>query len=184
MINVRHFIRKVLSEIMIEDYPSSFDMELFKKLPSFTKRIEYAASHLKRISSGSGRVVFEIDDKKVLKIAKNIKGLEQNTTEAEYFIQNNYGDIVTKLYDSHIDDQWIEMEKATKVNTNTFKNITGIDFDNFAGFLRRIGTHNNSYLSDDIFEIIRNNPFANKVGDLMVIYDMPHGILPDSTHMV
>ena len=47
---------------MKEDYPASFSMEEFKKLTSFAKRIAYCEEHLQRISSGSSRIVYKIDD--------------------------------------------------------------------------------------------------------------------------
>ena len=173
--NLRKLIQEVLSDVIGEDYPTTFDMSYFKSLKSFRQRLEYAGMHLQRISSGSGRVVFKIDDTKVLKVAKNIKGIEQNTTEAEYFIQNHYGDIVTKLYDSHIDDYWIEMEKARKVSHGEFKRITGIDFNLFAGYIRHVGTHNTSPENYEVYKGINENPFIYEVIDLMGNYDMPHG---------
>lgn len=51
----------MVEELMDEDYPSSFDMEHFKSLTSFNKRIQYCKENLKRISSGSGRIVYMID---------------------------------------------------------------------------------------------------------------------------
>ena len=79
---LRKYIRKVLKESFIEeDYPSSFDMERFKSLTSFNARIKYCEEHLQRLGSGSSRIVYKIDDKKVLKLAKNKKGISQNGTE-------------------------------------------------------------------------------------------------------
>lgn len=173
--NIRHIIREVLVTVMDEDYPSSFDMEYFKKLSSFNKRVQYAQQHLRRISSGSGRIVFEIDDNKVLKIAKNTKGLEQNTTESEWFIQEHYGDVVTKLYDSHMDDYWIEMEKAKRVGPATFKKITGIDFNVFSEYIRYKKSGLVSKDNVDAFKKLDNNPFVYRIMDMIGNYDMPYG---------
>lgn len=172
---LRKLIQEVLSDIIGEDYPTTFNMEYFKHIKSFRQRLEYAGMYLQRISSGSGRAVFAIDDKKVLKVAKNTKGIEQNTTETDYFIQDNYEDIVTKLYDSHIDDQWIEMERAKKLSIGEFRNITNMDFNDFASFIRHVGSQGKYKTSDEVYERIRNNPFAMAVSELIQNYEMPFG---------
>ena len=71
-------ITNPLDENMDEAYPTSFNIEEFKQLKSFNQRIQYCEQHLQRISSGSSRIVYKIDDEKVLKLAKNKKGLAQN----------------------------------------------------------------------------------------------------------
>jgi hypothetical protein len=50
-------------------------MDEFKGLITFKDRITYCDNNLKKISSGSGRIVYMIDDIKVLKLSKNSKGL-------------------------------------------------------------------------------------------------------------
>lgn len=84
-----------------EDYPTSFDMDFFKTLPSFNQRIQYCEKYLQRISSGSSRIVYKIDDQKVLKLAKNKKGLAQNETEIDY--SSELGEIVAKIFEYHPD---------------------------------------------------------------------------------
>ena len=80
---------------MFEDFTiDGFDMEYFKQLSSFRKRIDYCGKYLKRLSSGSSRIVYIVDEQKVLKIAKNTRGLEQNRAEGDYFIQKKYIDVV------------------------------------------------------------------------------------------
>ena len=63
------------NHVIDEDYPSSFDMEHFKQLKRFNERVRYCDEHLTKISSGSARIVYIVDDKMVLKLAKNEKVL-------------------------------------------------------------------------------------------------------------
>jgi hypothetical protein len=49
-------------------------MDEFKGLITFKDRITYCDNNLKKISSGSGRIVYMIDDIKVLKLSKIVKG--------------------------------------------------------------------------------------------------------------
>jgi len=43
-----------------EDYPTSWSIEEFKKLTSFSARVNYCNQHLQRLSSGSSRIVYKI----------------------------------------------------------------------------------------------------------------------------
>ena len=68
---------------MGEDYPSSWNIEEFKSLRSFAERKRYCDANLQKIASGSGRIVYKVDNQKVLKLAKNKKGVAQNEIESE-----------------------------------------------------------------------------------------------------
>ena len=83
MNQLRKYIRKVLKESIEEAYPESFNMETFKSLRNHAERNRYAAEHLQKIAAGSSRIVYKIDDEKVLKLAKNDKGIAQNETEIQ-----------------------------------------------------------------------------------------------------
>ena len=88
---VKNYIKKIIKEsFIVENYPESFDMEFFKRLTnkSFKKRIEYCDQHLERIANGTSRIIYKINDEKVLKLAWNKKGLFQNETEYDYNINN------------------------------------------------------------------------------------------------
>ena len=74
---MKDFIKKRIGEemtynlverLMDEDYPSSFDMEHFKTLTKYAERVRYCDAHLRKISSGSSRIVYIVDDTKVLKL--------------------------------------------------------------------------------------------------------------------
>ena len=109
-------------------YPVSFDMNVFKSLPSFAARIKYCQEKLKRISSGSSRIVYKIDDQKVLKLAKNKKGIAQNEAEAGDYYKNSIG-CFAEIYDVDENYLWIEMQLARRVRVSDFKRLTGYDFD-------------------------------------------------------
>ena len=117
-------------------YPASFTMEELKKLNSFAQRIRYCNQHLNKINSGSGRIIYQIDDKKVLKLAKNRKGIAQNSVEAEGYIQNY--DIVSKVFDTDDDDTFVEMELARKVTPTIFRNVVGFDFKYIYPYLHNL----------------------------------------------
>lgn len=125
-------IKKLLRESLLdEDYPTSFNIDEFKKLTSFNSRIQYCESNLERISSGSSRIVYKIDDTKVLKLAKNKKGLAQNEAEISQANEIYTDTITTKIFDSDDNNLWVEMELARKLTPQKFKEITGYRWVDF-----------------------------------------------------
>ena len=77
---------KIIDEMA---YPVSFNMDEFKMLKTFAARIKYCQARLQRISSGSSRIVYKIDNEKVLKLAKNRKGIAQNEAEGGDYYKLN-----------------------------------------------------------------------------------------------
>lgn len=121
---MKDFIKKRLREefnfnivesLLDEDYPLTFNMEHFKTLRSFNQRIQYCEQNLQRISSGTSRIVYKIDNEKVLKLAKNSKGLAQNEVEAGYSKYNDLEDLVARTFDYDEKNLWVEMELARPV---------------------------------------------------------------------
>ena len=98
----------------------------FLNIKTFSGKMEYAKQNLQRIGSGTGRIVYDIDGQKVLKLAKNTKGIAQNAEESsigrDYYVAN----IVTEVFEAADDDSWLIAEKAKKVNENRIKQLTGI----------------------------------------------------------
>ena len=178
---IKNLLREALIEKPLEeDYPSSWNIEEFKKMSSFSKRIQYCKQHLQQISSGSSRIVYKIDDQKVLKLAKNQKGLAQNEIEASYSTYEDLSDITARVFAYDNNDLWIEMELARRVTPQIFKRVTGFDFENFCqglashyykleGNNRRIRNVSEPQNMDDLWA----NPFVYQMLSLMATYDIP-----------
>lgn len=98
----------------------------FLNIKSFRSKIEYANQYLQKIGSGTGRIVYDIDGQKVLKLAKNAKGIAQNEAEAGAGYYRDTQNIVTIVFDSADDDNWLVAEKAKKINEARIKQLTGI----------------------------------------------------------
>lgn len=114
---------------------TSFELSDFSKLKNYKERITYCNDLLRRIGAGSSRIVYEINAKQVLKIAKNIVGIEQNETEARSQIQQKYSDIVTFCYHSHTNFLWAVMERAKPVRPAQFKELCGIAWKDFQHYI-------------------------------------------------
>lgn len=121
-------LRKIIKEAIDEmAYPSHFNMLEFKSIKSYKGKVQYCEQHLQRIASGSSRITYKIDNEKVLKLAKNRKGLAQN--EAEYNSWAIKCNIGANVFDADEEEYyWIEMELARKATAADFKNILGLTF--------------------------------------------------------
>jgi len=174
----------IIETLMGEEYPQSFNMDEFKRLSSFNARIQYCNQHLKRISSGSSRVVYMIDNEKVLKLAKNKKGLAQNEVEIDYSGYYDLAPILARVFDYSEDHLWVEMELAKKVTPKIFKQVTGLDFNGFSDALiydhrernpRKFGSF--SFKKPDDMDLYWENEFGLDMLSFMSGYDIPAGDL-------
>jgi hypothetical protein len=160
-----------------EEYPTNWNIDEFKNLKSFNQRIQYCEKNLQRISSGSSRIVYKIDDTKVLKLAKNKKGLSQNETEIMYSEDYMMGDIVAQIFDYDENNLWLEMELARKVTPQLFQNIVGISFENYVDGVnyqdsnlrprKQLYKPKEPENMGDMWE----NDFVSRIFDLMGSYD-------------
>lgn len=126
------------TNVVPEAYPPTWNLETFKSLKSFSKRVAYCNQHLQRLSSGSGRIAYKIDEEKVLKLARNEKGIAQNGVERDSYVQDAYGDIVAKVFEVDPDDLWIEMELAKKLSPHRFKSLVGADVKDVGMYLQEL----------------------------------------------
>lgn len=101
---------------------------------SSLKRLIDEYNNIEYLSSGTSRFVFKLNDKKVLKLAKNKKGQLQNGVEADWGLKN-YG-VAADWYAISDQDIWLESELCKKIKITEFKNITGISFKEFCDCLR------------------------------------------------
>lgn len=172
-------IKEEIQKYIEEDYPSSFNMEKFKSITSFNGRIKYATEHLQRLSSGSSRIVFKIDEEKALKLAKNKKGLAQNEVEHNYSTDHYINPLFADVYDVHPQYQWIEMELAKKLTTSRFQQLTGHNFKDFANAIlyfdksRQSGL--NPYEKPEKYDEYWEDEFIYDVFQYVGNYDVPSG---------
>ncbi len=184
---LKNFIRKLLRESMeVMDeatYPESFNMEEFKRLPTFKDRIKYAKERLEKLGEGSSRIVYKIDDVTVLKLAKNKKGVAQNKLEIEYSKDSYLQNIVAEVYESMDNGNWLEMELAVKLKETTFKNIVGVSFKDYVSALRYYYFTNikpskfGGYSKPENYKELWENEFAYDMFNFVGNYGIPVGDL-------
>lgn len=180
-----NWIYGIINEVeLTEDYPLSWNIEEFKKLTSYEKRMNYCNQHLKRIGSGSSRVVYRIDDERVLKLAKNKKGLAQNMVEIDYGSEIYLEGIVANIFEYEENGLWVEMELARKITENDFKQISGFSFGDFAAALNNYHHGNTNFrngqkmkVDPDIVAQMWEDEFVYGIFQYLGNYDVPVGDL-------
>jgi hypothetical protein len=137
-------------------------------LPTFTARKNYCDINFTKLKAGSSRIAYVYNDL-ILKLAKNEKGLAQNQTESDGFMQQNYKDIIANVLDSDPNGLWILVEKAERVNKSSFKTLTNINFDEFCDYIKKKIEYKK------VESELDNNHFVQELLDLMINFTMPAG---------
>lgn len=133
----KYLEEQLIESILDEDYPTSWNLEEFKQLKGFKARQQYCDTHLQKIKAGSGRIAYKIDNEKVLKLAKNQKGVAQNEVEAQYGNDYYFEGILAKTFEVGLGDLWIEMELARKVTPTIWKKHFGYDINTVGMYLKQ-----------------------------------------------
>jgi hypothetical protein len=165
------------------------DLKQLSSIKTFKGRSDYVKNKLvggswgSRITSGSGREIFELPNGKILKLAKNPKGVAQNESECDHGIQDMYGDLVTEIIECDDNGLWIVVERANRISKSRFKAITGLDFDKFGYWLNNEygvnhGKHQiyNQYtITQEESQLMWDNEFASKVMSMVIDYGQQPG---------
>lgn len=156
----RELVESIIQEMA---YPSNFDLRYFSTIPTFKARIQYCKDRLKLLGNGSSRIAFQVDDEKVLKIAKNQKGIAQNIKEEDWG-RNNYGCFAIIYEADHDNHTWIEMELARKATTRDFIEHFGVNIYELQDILHymfnQYSNRSNYWFSDE--EKIKLDHFFNE----------------------
>lgn len=174
--------KKRLNEAM----DNEFSLDVLKSLPSFNQRLKYCRQHLGNpIGKGSSRIVFQISDEKVLKLAMNEKGIAQNEVEADWGAQQ-YG-VVPKLYDVDNNNLFIVVEYVLPAKKQDFPVCIGIKFEKFIDFVKKVylmyASNRDrrvvySNMSDNEFEnLVDNNEWLDSFYRYMSDFGVPYSDL-------
>ena len=151
-----------------EELPEDSDntktiLDNISDLSTFRARIEYAERNMKRLSSGSSRMVFETSDGYVVKLAKNEKGLAQNGVESSPGLRSKY---INGALHSCPNDSWILAEKAEDLKMEEFEKLTGLSFEDFGEAisygLRHLSSNKDKKKPEN-FEKISQNEFYKDI---------------------
>lgn len=87
----------------------------------------YLEKNTKFLNEGSGRKVYKLSDRSVLKVAIDRFGIIQNKVEYSILKRGNFSDLLPKIFDRSEDYSWIEVELVAEVSRNEFFQLSEID---------------------------------------------------------
>ena len=186
--NMNNFINLSDTSELNEAAMPGFNARQLSQIPSFAGRLKYCKQMLgPTFGSGSSRVIFEIDDDKILKLAKNKKGVAQNEFELE---TSRYSDAVVKVIDCDDDCTWLVEENCIPAKEQDFERIIGLPFETYCDLIiwysnkyRRISSHLYTISPKEAQEIADQlwnddeGGFVVQMFDLMGDYQLPSGDL-------
>ena len=189
---------------LFEAQMEGFRLDALNTMP-YAKKVRYCKEMLGNpIGNGSSRIVFQIDDEKCLKLAKNQKGVAQNEEECS-ITRDSYKEqtgLFPKVYQfdgDHIqlfgydgDEepryQWIVCEYVLPAKAQDFKKVTGFDWKLVCNFImyqgsryeRGIARYDRSVINDnnidEILEADENGSyFLNELENYLGSYQPPTG---------
>lgn len=111
---------------LFEAAMDTFSLQELSNIPTFRGRMEYCKQQLgPAIGKGSGRMVFQIDDEKVLKLAMNQKGIAQNNEERPDSYKNSMS-LFPKCYEIDENKAWLVAEYVLPAKAEDIRKVTGM----------------------------------------------------------
>jgi hypothetical protein len=110
----------------------SFSYDELRSIGSFKGRYQYCLRTLGPCQGrGSSRVIFQLSDEKVLKLALNQKGIAQNEAECDWYLQKY--DVVPEIFKESDDKNYyfLVSEFVLPAKKNDFDIVFGFDFFTF-----------------------------------------------------
>lgn len=157
-----------------------FRLDVLRSLPSYAAKMKYCKQMLGQpIGNGSSRMVFQIDDETVLKLAKNEKGIVQNKREYSLY-RSNASPYLPKVMNGSDDEGylWIVSEYVLPSKAKDFKEAMGIPFKHVKDFMFSM-VRNNHNMMRHILSMYEDNDRAVKflkgIEDLHSSYDAAIG---------
>ncbi len=161
----------LLSEEEENKLEPKFDLNEFKSITSIKNRLSYVTNRLGKVGRGSSRIVFKLPANKVIKIARNLKGMAQNKAEIDISGDGFSNEIIAKVFDHDINGSWLEAEFASPLteHASIFKEIMGFRFDEFALQIQNWSTTSFKRKNDQI----AGTDLFSHATDLINNYNLP-----------
>lgn len=102
----------------------------------------YAMYFLEKLGQGSGRIVFLLDSHRVLKIATNTVGVDQNVTEAGLSALPEAHQIAARVLEAGPGHDWLISELVRPLSgTAEFEELTGVPWGGFVTAVSQTHRH-------------------------------------------
>jgi hypothetical protein len=134
---IQERFKKILKE-------SSLSVKIAQKdqtdyINELMKDKENIHKHLKYLDSGATRDTYDLGNGRVLKVGDYHNGREDNQTEANPLLAQNFPDLVPKAFERHPDYEWIVVEKVKLLEEQDIPKIVPqvYNFDDLRDYIRQ-----------------------------------------------
>jgi hypothetical protein len=145
------------------------------EIKDFDERVEFAKEQKgwELLGTGSARAAFKMDEKRIIKIAINRAGHDQNLTEADPKKQSF--SISNPIYAFAADGAWIIAANNESINVKEFKALTGMSFVSFGNAIKYKFDSETDKRPPNDYEDIENNPVFKDTTELVLATDLLPG---------
>lgn len=159
----KQILENVLRLVLEQEDKKPFSLESLKQFHAsdpevFDKIFDFLdGTGLKQVGKGAARTVFSLDGgHKVLKVAQDWAGLEQNKAEMAVCGSAKAMGLVPEVFAAESDPGglWIVQEQVKPATPGVFKQIAGFDLQTAAMVYHKMETHGEKYLQSP--EAIKN----------------------------
>jgi hypothetical protein len=148
-----------------------FNVDELSNLKTFKQRKDFVQSELvktgmstSKYPQGTARKIYPLKDNKVLKMAKNPKGIQQNLTEIEIGTDKEFSDVVSNVSKYDEKGNWLIAEKAIPMTEYKFEELLGYQADGFFYWLR--------FSDGELGKFYNKQTFALKIKKMIEKYDL------------
>lgn len=170
---LREIIKESVRSILNEAMTQGFSFQKLEELTDPKDKINYCTDYLGDIiGKGSSRVVFEIDDAQVLKLAYGSMyeaGIAQN--KAEWNVNRNANSplLVRTLYHAK-DWSWVVCERVVQSSKIDFFNILGMPYTSYSNYQQAEKEFNGENPDLLGYDEYRTKPLFDKSGDISFVH--------------
>jgi hypothetical protein len=147
---------------------------------SFDDRVALGEKHFEKLGEGSSRTIFRMNEKLVLKIAHNDRGIVQNEAEMKPAMQRPCTNHVLAA-DSQ--SKWVIVRFTENITKADFKKLVGVSFDSFMGGLFYVfNNESRDFNEPKNYDEIKKNGLFQQIRELIAECDLQIGDIdkPDS----
>lgn len=159
-------------KVSVEKNHSPILREL-SEIKDFEDRVEFAKEHWKFLGEGSSRTAFEIDEKLIIKVAHNDKGIAQNKVEMDPQAQRP---CTLPIVVADAEGKWIILRNTKPLKEKDFKKEIGFGFSVFMNALfYKFNNESDQWSPPRDYEEIEKSPLFNCLSDLIFKTDQQIG---------
>lgn len=164
---------ETIASISVSDNTDPTLKEL-SEIEDFDDRVEFCKDQgWKLLGEGSARAAFQIDDKKIIKIAINERGLDQNKAEAHPEMQKR--GITNPIFAADAKGKWIICANNDSINEKEFEKLTGMSFTSYGNALSYKFDSETDDRPPHNYEDIEHNVFFKAIAKLILDTDLLPG---------